>query len=81
MSAPGRNAYPSDGFAGFTQGWDSIPSDPSWRRSDARVRGNWWYAGPQYADATTGCLGLAGRYLGVGGVSQGLPHGARASVG
>ena len=60
---------PPTGLAGFTQGWDSIPSDP---RSEATPgTGNSFYSGPQYANATDGCLYLTSGGACAGGVSQG----------
>jgi hypothetical protein len=57
------------GIAGFTQGWDSIPSDPF---SDSnRNDSNSYFTGPQFPNATTGCLSLAGGFGCAGGVSQG----------
>ena len=70
VSAPAGNSYPSDGLAGFTQGWDSIPSDPSSEATPGS--GSSYYSGPQYANATTGCLSLAGGFGCAGGVSQGF---------
>ncbi len=57
------------GIAGFTQGWDSIPSDPfvDGDRNDS----NSWFSGPQYPNATSGCLSLNGGFGCAGGVSQG----------
>ena len=61
------NSNPT-GIAGFTQGWDSIPSDPF---SDTnRNHSNSFFSGPQFPNATTGCLELAGGSC-AGGVSQG----------
>ena len=42
------------GLAGFTQGWDSIPSDPY--KEATQGSGNSFYSGPQYPNATAGCL-------------------------
>jgi hypothetical protein len=48
------------GVAGFTQGWDSIPSDPF---SEAHSgEGNSFYSGPEYAFGTAGCLSLNGGF-------------------
>lgn len=57
------------GIAGFTQGWDFIPSDPfnDTNRNDS----NSFFSGPQFPNATTGCLELAGGGPCAGGVSQG----------
>jgi hypothetical protein len=56
------------GIAGFTQGWDSIPSDPflDTNRNDS----NSFFSGPQYANATLGCLDFTGASC-AGSVSQG----------
>jgi len=70
VSAPAGNSAPSDGVAGFTQGWDSIPSDPSSEATPGS--GNSYYTGPQYANATSGCVSLAGGFGCAGGVSQGF---------
>jgi Bacterial Ig-like domain (group 3)/Pro-kumamolisin, activation domain len=70
VSAPPANSFPSDGVAGFTQGWDSIPSDPSSEATPGS--GNSYYTGPQYANATSGCLSLARGFGCAGGVSQGF---------
>jgi len=58
------------GIAGFTQGWDSIPSDPY--SEPFGGAGNSFYIGPQYVNGATGCLSLtnAGECIG-GGLSQG----------
>ncbi len=56
------------GIAGFTQGWDSIPSDPflDSNRNDS----NSFFSGPEYPNATLGCLDFTGGSC-AGGVSQG----------
>ena len=61
------NSNPT-GIAGFTQGWDSIPSDPS--LDTDRNDSNSFFSGPQYANATNGCLDFTGASCG-GSVSQG----------
>jgi hypothetical protein len=70
VSAPAGNSAPSDGVAGFTQGWDSIPTDPSSEATPGT--GNSYYSGPQFANTTNGCLSLAGGFGCAGGVSQGF---------
>jgi hypothetical protein len=70
VTAPPGNGFPSDGVAGFTQGWDSISSDPSGEATPGS--GNSFYSGPQFPNATTGCLSLAGGFGCAGGVSQGF---------
>jgi Pro-kumamolisin, activation domain/Abnormal spindle-like microcephaly-assoc'd, ASPM-SPD-2-Hydin len=62
------NAYPATGVAGFTQGWDSIPSDPSSEPHGGE--GNSFYSGPEYAYGTLGCLSFVAGGC-AGGVSQG----------
>ncbi|MGC2638498.1 MAG: Ig-like domain repeat protein [Acidobacteriaceae bacterium] len=58
------------GIAGFTQGWDSVPSDPSSEPHGGS--GNSFYSGPQYTNTSTGCLSLVSGTDGCsGGVSQG----------
>jgi hypothetical protein len=49
---------PPPGVAGFTQGWDSIPADPSSEPHGGS--GNSFYSGPQFAFATNGCLSFNG---------------------
>ena len=45
------------GVAGFTQGWDSLPSDPS---SEATPGfGNSFYSGPEFPNATSGYMMLS----------------------
>jgi hypothetical protein len=62
------NTYPATGVAGFTQGWDSIPSDPYSEPHGGD--GNSFYSGPEYAYGNLGCLSfVAGGCL--GGVGQG----------
>jgi hypothetical protein len=59
---------PGTGIAGFTQGWDSIPSDVT--REANPGSGNSFYSGPQYANLTAGCLAFVTDAC-AGGVSQG----------
>ncbi|HUD64481.1 MAG TPA: Ig-like domain repeat protein [Candidatus Sulfotelmatobacter sp.] len=56
--------YTPTGVAGFTQGWDSIPSDVY--REPTPGSGNSFYSGPQFPNATTGWLDFVSS-----GVSQG----------
>jgi Bacterial Ig-like domain (group 3) len=56
------------GIAGFTQGWDWIPTDS--RREATPGSGDSFYAGPQHINASFGCTDLSGA-LCSGGVSQG----------
>jgi hypothetical protein len=46
------------GVAGFTQGWDSIPSDPTSEPTPGS--GNSFYSGPQFPNATSGWLDFTG---------------------
>jgi subtilase family serine protease len=46
--------YPPTGVAGFTQGWDSIPSDVYSEPTPGS--GNSFYSGPQFPNATSGWL-------------------------
>jgi Pro-kumamolisin, activation domain/Bacterial Ig-like domain (group 3) len=57
------------GIAGFTQGWDSIPGDPFF--DGDRNDSNSFFSGPQFPNATSGCLSLNGGFGCAGGVSQG----------
>jgi hypothetical protein len=57
-------SYPGTGIAGFTQGWDSIPTDPTSEATPGY--GNSFYSGPQFPNTTTGYLDFVGS-----GVSQG----------
>jgi hypothetical protein len=65
--------YPGTGIAGFTQGWDSIPADPTSEPENARASSvaNSFYYGPEYVNTSTGCLALASGEPCSGGVSQG----------
>ena len=62
-------SYPAPGVAGFTQGWDSIPADPSSEPHGGD--GNSFYWGPQYAFASSGCLSFNGGFGCAGGSGQG----------
>jgi hypothetical protein len=59
---------PGTGIAGFTQGWDAIPTDPSSEATPGS--GNSFYDGPEYNNATSGCLDLTGADC-AGSVGQG----------
>ncbi|AXC11233.1 hypothetical protein ACPOL_1895 [Acidisarcina polymorpha] len=65
----GSGSYPAPGALGFTQGWDSIPSDPSSEPHGGD--GNSFYSGPQFPNATAGCLSFNGALGCAGGVTQG----------
>jgi len=58
------NDSSNTGVAGFTQGWDSIPTDPYSETTPGS--GNSFYSGPEFPNATTGWLDFTGS-----GVSQG----------
>jgi hypothetical protein len=62
------DGLPPTGVAGFTQGWDSIPSDPTSEATPGS--GNSFYSGPQYPNATSGCLDFTGASC-AGSVGQG----------
>jgi Pro-kumamolisin, activation domain/Bacterial Ig-like domain (group 3) len=63
------NGYPGTGIAGYTQGWDSIPSDP---HSEANPgSGNSFYSGPQHVNSGFGCTDLTNALCSGGPVSQG----------
>jgi hypothetical protein len=71
------NDFPGEGFpatigtgiAGFTQAWDTAPKD---RTTEAHGgTGNLFYSGPQFPNATTGCLSFTGEGGCEGGLSQG----------
>jgi hypothetical protein len=50
----GSGSYPAPGNAGFSQGWDSIPSDPTSEPHGGD--GNSFYSGPEFPFSSTGCL-------------------------
>ena len=52
------------GVAGFTQGWDSIPSDPTSEPTPGS--GNSFYSGPQFPNATSGWLDFTGSFVSQG---------------
>ncbi len=63
------NGYPGTGIAGYTQGWDFIPSDP---HSEANPgAGNSFYSGPQHVNSGFGCTDLTNALCSGGPVSQG----------
>jgi hypothetical protein len=65
-----------DGTAGFTQAWDSDPGNPT-SEATPGLSGfpgspyNAFYDGPQYANATSGCLDFTGTFC-AGSVGQGM---------
>src|SRR5207302_7973845 len=56
------------GVAGFSQAWDFDPGDPFSESTPGF--GNSFYSGPQFPNATAGCLEFTGGSC-AGGVSQG----------
>jgi hypothetical protein len=58
LSDAGSGNYPAPGALGFTQGWDSIPSD-SYSKSHGGD-GDSFYTGPEFINATGGCLSFNG---------------------
>jgi len=69
LSDAGSSGLPAPGAAGFTQGWDSIPSDPSSEPHGGQ--GNSFYSGPEYPYSTGGCQS----FNGAGGCSAGSGQG------
>ncbi len=61
--------YPGTGIAGFTQGWDSIPADPTTEPHGGS--GNSFYSGPEYVNTNGGCLSFNGAGGCAGGSGQG----------
>jgi len=49
--------FPASGVAGFSDGWNSVPSDPSSEATPGS--GNAFYGGPEFVNATSGSLDLA----------------------
>ena len=62
-------SYPAPGVAGFTQGWDSIPTDPYSEPHGGD--GNSFYWGPEYSYGGAGCLSFNGGFGCAGGSGQG----------
>jgi len=60
---------PGTGIAGYTQGWDSIPTDPYSEATPGQ--GNSFYSGPQHVNSGFGCTDLSGALCTGGPVSQG----------
>ena len=75
VSSPAGNGYPSEGTAGFSQSWDSDPGNP-YSMATPGLSGfpgspyNAYYDGPQYPNATAGCLDFTGASC-AGSVGQG----------
>jgi hypothetical protein len=63
------DGLPPTGVAGFSQAWDADPGDVF--REATPGSGNSFYSGPQFPNATTGCLDLAGADGCGGGAGQG----------
>jgi len=59
---------PAPGVAGFTQGWDSLPADPTSEPNGGT--GNAFYSGPEYPLGTSGCLAFSANGCS-GGAGQG----------
>jgi hypothetical protein len=68
----GVTGLPATGVSGFTQGWDSIPGDAFSEATPGS--GNSFYSGPEFKNATTGCLSLAGGFGCAGSVGQGCHY-------
>ncbi len=64
----GSGSYPAPGALGFTQGWDSIPSDPQTQAHGGD--GNSFYSGPEFINPGGGCLSFNGA-SGCAGGNQG----------
>ncbi len=62
------NGNPATGVAGFSPAWDSDPGDVFSEPTPGS--GNSFYSGPQYPNATNGCLDFTGASCN-GGVGQG----------
>ena len=62
------DGLPPTGVAGFSQAWDSDPGDVFSEPTPGA--GNSFYSGPQYPNATSGCLDLTGASC-AGSVGQG----------
>jgi hypothetical protein len=58
LSDAGSGNYPAPGPAGYTLGWDSLPSDP--HSEPHGGDGNSFYAGPQHPFSTFGCVDFSG---------------------
>ncbi|HUA15512.1 MAG TPA: Ig-like domain repeat protein [Verrucomicrobiae bacterium] len=56
----GTSGLPAVGVGGFSQGWDADPGDPFSEGTPGA--GNSFYSGPQYFNATSGCLDFTGTY-------------------
>jgi hypothetical protein len=63
-----KGSTPGSGIAGLTQGWDSLPDDPSSEPHGGS--GNSFYSGPQFPGSSKGCLAFEPNGCS-GGVSQG----------
>jgi hypothetical protein len=62
------DGLPPVGVAGFTQAWDFDPGDNFSESTPGS--GSSFYSGPQYPNATSGCLDFTGAFC-AGGVGQG----------
>jgi len=63
------NGRPANGVAGFSQAWDVDPGDSYSQATPGQ--GNSFYSGPEFPNATGGCLSFAGAGGCGGSVSQG----------
>ena len=64
-----NDGLPPVGVAGFSQAWDFDPGDNS--REPTPGSGSSFYSGPQYPNATSGCLDFTGASCAGGGLGQG----------
>jgi len=63
-----KGGTPGTGIAGETQGWDSLPAEPGSEPHGGS--GNMFYSGPQFPNASSGCLAFVDNGCS-GGASQG----------
>jgi subtilase family serine protease len=64
-----ENGNPATGVAGFSQAWDADPGDVFSEATPGS--GNSFYSGPEFPNATGGCLDFTGASGCSGGASQG----------
>lgn len=69
MTDTSGNGRPANGIAGFSQAWDADPGDVYIHATPGQ--GDSFFSGPEFPNATTGCLSLTGAGGCSGGVSQG----------
>lgn len=70
ISDTSANGNPVTGVAGMSQGWDFDPGDVTSEATPGA--GNSFYSGPQFPQATTGCLEFTSGHGCAGGVGQGF---------